>query len=355
MKDRNVLFAIGRPLSPFYGMLMSLRASMYRRGIFRVTQLEVPVISVGNVTLGGTGKTPIVQYIARLLKGWGWRPAVISRGYGGTSKEKINIVSEGGEPLLNASCIGDEPRLHAEVLDGVAVLTGPARRHPAKKAVQLGADVVVLDDGFQHMALGRTVDLVLFNADKLAGNSRIFPGGDLREPVKALARCDGFIMTGTSERNRERAESFADLLVKRFPGHPVFIATYTPSQVVGYSNDDKLVELAKDQKDDTVFYGFSGIAHPENFEQTLGEMGLNVAGFKAFPDHYSYSPEDVHDLGDLAGLSGASALITTEKDMVKLKGLATSIPLYAVRMEAWLDDSFDAFLRERLPGKSEIK
>ena len=353
MKDRNALFLLGRPFSPFYAFLMNIRSSMYRAGLFRVTRLNVPVISVGNITLGGTGKTPIVQYIARLLQSWGWNPAVVSRGYGGTSKEKINIVSEGGQPLLEASYIGDEPRLHAEVLNGIAVLTGPARRHPAQKALEIGADVVVLDDGFQHMALARNIDIVLFNTDKLAGNSRVFPGGDLREPVKALKRCDAFILTGTSERNSERAERFKDVLAQRFPDRPVFIAHYTPSDIVRYNSKGSPVLLGEEKKDVTVFHAFRGIAHPGNFEQTLEEMGINVAGFKAFPDHYPYCPDDIQELNRLAESAGANALITTEKDMVKLKELSSSIPVYVVRMEANIDSSFHDFLQGMLPDRSK--
>jgi tetraacyldisaccharide 4'-kinase len=354
MKNRDALFAIGRPLSPLYSMLMSLRASMYRAGIFNVTRLDVPVVSVGNITLGGTGKTPVVQYIARLLKSWGWHPAVVSRGYGGTSREKVNIVSRGGQPLLDASCVGDEPRLHAEVLDGVAVLTGRLRSCPAQRAVELGADVVILDDGFQHLGLDRTIDLVLFNGGRLAGNSRVFPGGDLREPLRALKRCDGFIMTGTTEQNREQAQGFAGLLGKRFPGIPVFTAHYAPSAVVGYDSEGEPVDVGKSVTDSTCFYGFSGIAFPENFEQTLHGLGIKIVGFQAFPDHYPYKQADIHKLSTIADQAGAGALITTEKDMVKVRNLSTSIPVYAVRMEAGLDDTFHDFLRERLPGRTEI-
>ncbi len=353
MKNRDALFVLGRPFSPFYGMLMNLRASLYRTGIFPVTRLEVPIVSVGNITLGGTGKTPVVQYIARLLKSWGWRPAVVSRGYGGSSREKINIVSRGGQPLLDASRVGDEPRLHAEVLDGVAVLTGAVRSLPAKKAVELGADVVILDDGFQHMSLDRTINLVLFNGDKLAGNSRVFPGGDLREPMKALKRCDGFIMTGTTERNRGRVEGFAGLLARRFPGIPVFTAHYTPACVVGYNSKGEPVNALKKVTDSISFYGFSGIAFPENFEQTLHGMGISIAGFQSFPDHYRFTQADIQELSGAAKKVGAGALITTEKDMVKVKKLSASMPVYAVRMEAGLDNSFHDFLRKNLPERAE--
>jgi len=321
---------------------------MYRTGIFKVTSLDVPVISVGNLTLGGTGKTPVVQYLARLLRSWGRSPAVISRGYGGASREKVNIVSAGDRPLLDASYVGDEPRFLAESLEGVTVLTGPARRHPAGKAVDMGSDILILDDGFQHMALDRTVDLVLFNADTLAGNSRVFPGGDLREPVKALHRCDGFIMTGVNDRNRERAERFAELLTTRFPGCPVFHAQYKATAVVEYEKSGRQTAVSEEYLKNTSFFGFSGIAHPERFQNTLEDLAIRIKGFKTFPDHYLYKEKDMEVLCRLAGESGASALITTEKDLVKLHGLPRTLVLCAVRMEAVFDETFHDFLQEKL-------
>lgn len=353
MKNRKALFVYGRPIAPFYSMIMRLREVMYRRRILKVTTLDVPVISVGNLTLGGTGKTPIVQYLARLMQQDGWSPAVISRGYGGTSRKKINVVSSGTEPLLAASCIGDEPRFLAETLPGVPVLTGPVRKFPARHAIEMGSDLLILDDGFQHMALGRTIDLVLFNADTLAGNSRVFPGGDLREPVKALNRCDAFIITGVTDANRERAYQFADLLTVRFPGKPVFQSVYKARSVVEFMGDGNAAALNREQIQSAAFFGFTGIAHPEGFETTLEDLGLRVQSFKAFADHHPYSQGDMFKLCRLAEAAGADALITTEKDMVKLNGMEKSLPLYAVRMEAELDDSFRAFLRERLPEKSE--
>lgn len=348
MKNRNLLFLAGRPFSPFYSLLMMFRELMYKRGVLPVAQVDVPVVSVGNLTLGGSGKTPVVQYLARLLKSWGQSPAIISRGYGGASREKVNIVSSGNEPLLDASLVGDEPRFLAESLPGVAVLTGAVRKHPARKAVELGSDILVLDDGFQHMALERTVDLVLFNADSLAGNSRVFPGGDLREPVKALNRCDAFIMTGVCDRNRDRAERFADLLKNRFPDHPVFYAEYKAVSLVKYNEDGTFQDIGTSDVQDIGCVGFSGIAHTERFEQTLQGMGIEVKSFKAYLDHHPYKERDMKILGRIAEQVGAEALVTTEKDMVKLKGLSCSLPLYSVRMEAVFDSSFHDYLKAQI-------
>jgi tetraacyldisaccharide 4'-kinase len=164
----------------------------------------------------------------------------------------------------------------------VPVLTGAVRKYPAARAVDLGADILVLDDGFQHLALGRDVDLVLFNADFLAGNSRVFPGGDLREPVKALNRCHGFIITGVCQRTRERAGRFAELLAKHFPGHPVFMADYLPSSILHRDAQGVIRTLPIDSLTGQDLFGFCGIAHPENFRQTLAGLGLTVNGFKPF-------------------------------------------------------------------------
>ena len=348
MKNLDALFVIGRLFSPIYSILMRIRESLYRAGLLPVAGIDVPVVSVGNLTLGGTGKTPIVQYISRLLQDQGWHPAVISRGYGGKSKEKINIVSTGEKPLLDASYIGDEPRLLAESLKGVPVLTGAARKFPAARAVEMGADVLVLDDGFQHMALGRHLDLVLFNADSLTGNSRVFPGGDLREPVKALSRSHAFILTGTCGRNRERARQFAELLSGRFPNRPVFFAGYNPTGVYTGRVNGKSEKVETGSLRAFSFLAFSGIARPEGFEQTLQELNVHVVHFHPLPDHFGYRVQDLLDLEQIAEQKGADALITTEKDMVKLKGVETERPLYAVQMEASLDDDFQNFLLARL-------
>jgi tetraacyldisaccharide 4'-kinase len=348
MKNRNALFVYGRPFAPFYSALMRMREYLYRTGVLKVNGVSVPVVSVGNLTLGGTGKTPVVQYLAGMLRDRGFTPAVISRGYGGSAREKVNIVSRGGEPLLPAALAGDEPRLLAETLPGTPVLTGAARKYPAARAVEMGADVLILDDGFQHLALARNLDLVLFNADTLAGNSRVFPGGDLREPVKALNRCHGFVMTGVNEGNRERAERFGELLRERFPGRPVFLARYEAAGIVrqrpGGGEDILPVAMAKN----IAFYGFSGIAHPERFRQAMTGLGIEARGFRIFRDHYPYAANDMESLGRLAEEAGAGALITTEKDMVKLQGLQASLPVYTLRMQVFFDEPFHEFVLERL-------
>lgn len=223
---------------------MKARETMYLKGLKRRYQLPVPVISVGNLTMGGTGKTPVVAYLASLLLEKGFKPAVISRGYGGAAMNKVNVVSDGKAIFLDAAAAGDEPCFLAKSLPGVPILTGIVRILPCRHAIEhLGCDILLLDDGFQHLSVRRDLDLVLFSGAKLAGNSRVFPGGDLREPVSALNRCHGFLLTGITETNRERCTQFSALLQQRFPEKPVFLSSYQPVAATE-SGNDKLHNLS---------------------------------------------------------------------------------------------------------------
>jgi tetraacyldisaccharide 4'-kinase len=341
--NSNLYYALGRPLSPVYSIAMRIREYLYQKDIFTRTAFNVPVISIGNLTMGGTGKTPLVQYTARLLRDNGYRPAVISRGYGGATKERINIVSDGENIFLDAGYVGDEPRMLAETLPGVPVLTGIVRRLPAAKAVEMGADILLLDDGFQHMAIRRDLDLVLFNADTLAGNSRVFPGGVLREPISALHRCSAFILTSTNEQNRQRAEQFSTLLKDRFPGRPVFFSRYRPAGFLRREPgkaDGAAHKACKELPAGQRCFAFCGIARPEGFRQTLNKLGIEPVAFKAVRDHYAYPAKTVRQLVEEARKAGANFFLCTEKDMVKLGHLDLELPLYSVVMEALPEEGF---------------
>ncbi len=335
---RKIFFALGRPFSPLYGLAMRLREQCYRKGIFKSEHFPVPVISVGNLTLGGTGKTPMVQAIVRLLLEAGKKPAVISRGYGGSTKEPINIVSDGSDVLLPADLVGDEPRLLAETLPGAMVLTGVVRRLPARRAVEMGVDVLVLDDGFQHLAVARDLDLVLFSADHLAGNSRIFPGGDLREPVAALARASCFVLTGVETENQDRAERFANLLVERFPSIPVYSSQNGFHGWVRRSGETcQLASPDPDVLEKGKVLALCGIARPDSFRATLARCGVTPAAFLALPDHHQYKHADLARIRKQVQQVGAELVVTTEKDLVKLGGADLGAPVYAARLKVALD------------------
>jgi tetraacyldisaccharide 4'-kinase len=345
----NSLFFFGRPLSPFYSLCMRLRSNMYSNGFFRREKMGVPVISVGNLTMGGTGKTPIVRYIAEFLSKNGFRPAVISRGYGGRTRDKINVVSDGKTVLMDAVKAGDEPVLLAESLPGIPIVTGAVRSYPCRFAVEnLGCDILILDDGFQHLPIVRDVDLVLFNASSPLGNNRVFPGGELREPFSALSRANAFMVTGMTEELQGRIQQLRLHLRKNFPQSPFFTAAYDPFEVrkINSSQSVSLSDLPLN------IYGFCGIAKPWRFHTTLKRCGFRVKGLTELRDHQVYNQELIDRISRLAEAAGAQALITTEKDMVKIRSLITPLPLYSLTMSVHIDDAFSDFLLNRL-GKSD--
>jgi tetraacyldisaccharide 4'-kinase len=339
------LFFLGRSLSPLYSLLMRVRSCLYAGGIFRQEKMDVPVVSVGNLTMGGTGKTPIVRFIARLLLTHGYKPAIISRGYGGKANEQVNVVSDGKTVFLDSKLAGDEPRLLADSLPDVPVLTGIVRSHPCRFAVQhFGADILILDDGFQHLSVIRDVDLVLFNATTLAGNNRVFPGGNLREPFSALSRAHAFILTGISDKLSPQIMQFNSFLQDNFPERPVFFSTYIPSEC---QEKDNAAPISLDELP-TPLYGFCGIAQPSLFRSTLEDCGLRLNGFTALKDHQIYSPQLLQQMSDAAKLSGARALITTEKDLVKLRSFSSSLPLFSLSMRVEIQNPFSDYLLQRL-------
>jgi tetraacyldisaccharide 4'-kinase len=348
--SKSALYLLGRPFSPLYSAAMQLRSSMYARGFFRRYQMEIPVISVGNLTMGGTGKTPVVSYLATFLQEQGYKPAIISRGYGGAAGNKVNVVSDEKAIYLDARQAGDEPLLLAESLPGIPVLTGIVRALPCRHAIHaLGRNVLLLDDGFQHLAVERDINLVLFSAESLAGNSRVFPGGDLREPVSALKRADAFLLTNITAANKERAGRFAALLHERFPSQPVFFSSYTPGGARLAQTDTTLPLTALPSP----LYGFCGIARPEAFRRTLIEQGIHLSGFTGLRDHQPYTHRLRQQIEKAAVNSGAQGLITTAKDMVKLNFHSGEfpLPLYSLQMQSTVDEALKTLILERLKSR----
>lgn len=338
----KLLYTFGRPFSPLFSFVMSLRASWYRKGLFKQHRLPVPVISVGNLTMGGTGKTPMVMYLARLLADRS--PVIVSRGYGGKAKERVNVVSDGRTVSLTAPAAGDEPFYMAENLPGVPVLTSRNRVDGGRYAVEhLGAGAVILDDGFQHLGLFRDLNLALFKVDTFLGNNRVFPGGDMREPLKALERADCFVLTCVDEDSLNRAEAIKKALNSRFPGIPVFMAGYRAVSLT--AADGSQVALADGPES---FFGFCGLANPQSFKRSLQLAGIRTAGFQVFRDHCPYFKPELDFLHKQSRDSSAQAYITTEKDLVKLKGKQLAKPLYALRMEVMAGDDFDRFVLGKL-------
>lgn len=339
------LFFLGRLFAPLYALLMRLRVVLYRRGIFRRHRLPVPVVSVGNLTMGGTGKTPMVLLLARLLAA-NRRVAIVSRGYGGRAGGGVNMVADGQRIYLSAREAGDEPRWLADSLPGVAVLTGRRRAEVAWAAInRLGSELVLLDDGFQHLALERDLDLVLFSARTLLGNGRVCPGGLLREAVSALGRADAFVLTGVDGFNRDASERFRGWLRQCYPQQPVFFGAYT---VRGLRHSQQAGMWPLAAAGGAPLFAFCGLANPDSFRQTLRGCGLQLAGFRAFPDHHPFSAAD---LAALRVAAGGATLIASEKDYVKLLPLGLPFPLWVLCVELEMENGFEDFVRRHLAGR----
>ena len=316
-----------RPASHVYGGLVLLRTALFTSGLAAVCRLPVPVVSVGNLVVGGSGKTPFVEMLARRLHKQGHRVAIILRGYRGGSTKPM-IICDGQRLLSQPPAAADEAYLLSRHLPGVAVLTGRDRHRVGQVALrQLGCEMIVLDDGFQHLRLHRDLDIVLLDAANPFGYGRLLPAGLLRERPEALARADLVVVT--------HADSGCDLDgirqgVRRYaPTAPIVLAVHRPLGLVG--PDGETLPLRR--LDGERLVAFSGIGNPGSFEATLLRLGATVLAHHIFPDHYAYSAADLEALSSAAKVVGASMAVTTEKDMVKLVRLqqgSRAVPLYAL-------------------------
>ncbi len=318
-KTINRLFLAGRLAEPVYAGIMILRSVLYEKGLFRTHRIGVPVISIGNLLMGGTGKTPHVTALCRFLEQQGFVPAVVTRGYGGKAGRGPLIVSDGTRVKVSAGEAGDEPFMMALEMPGVPVIAGSCRSEGAKTAIrQCGATIIVLDDGFQHMALSRQRNVVLVPARRPFGNGHVFPGGRLREPVSALDRATCIVITGCQQVTAAEADFLKIRLHDLVPGKPVFLSRNIPVGIRTLRSREPGPVTAWRKRP---LFAFCGLALPESFFEILEQNHLSVTGTMVFRDHHPYSAGDLMEIYRSAEKSGAHALITTAKDAVKLEEL----------------------------------
>jgi tetraacyldisaccharide 4'-kinase len=302
-------------LSLLYGLGVRCRLAVSRRAGGHA--LPGFVVSLGNITAGGTGKTPACCFLAQWARDAGYRPAVLSRGYGGRFRGEVLQVSDGREIRTNPDESGDEPLLLARKLPGVPVVVSRRRYSAGMWAHEkFGSDFFVLDDGFQHLDLRRDLDLVLIHAGNPFGNGCLLPRGPLREPLSQLARADGFVITRAGHRGPD--EALTRLLKDKYPQKPVFLSDHVPDRAVlparGESHEPGFLRERR-------VLAFAGIARPESFEETLSGLGARTVGFRRFGDHYAYGPRDIQELVCQKEEAGADYLVTTEKDWMRLEPL----------------------------------
>jgi tetraacyldisaccharide 4'-kinase len=359
------------PFSAAYGAAVRVRLALYRAGRLRVERVSAPVISVGNLTAGGTGKTPLVELLARMIsEREGRRVCVLTRGYGRANPRRRVTVSDGAHILADAREAGDEPLLLAERLlaCGASVVCDADRAAAARFALaELHAEVFILDDGFQHLRLARDLDIIALDATDPWGGGRLLPVGLLREPASGLRRADCIVIT-----RAELSNGFDDLRAEASRlsgGRPIFKAS---TRIVGArvvvrdemarSNGvaDQLNEVGDPSNGvndpsceaDAISGGeivslsslprsvaaFCGIGNPRAFFSNLKREGFALKRARSFADHHRYTQADVREIESETRRVGAQVLLTTAKDAVKLRALTFEMPCYSVEIGLEIDD-----------------
>lgn len=315
----GILFDFLKFCSYFYGFGSRLKNYLYDKKILRPKKVDAYVISVGNMTTGGVGKTPVVSEIAKYLISCGKKTAIVSRGYGGRlSNKNVNLVSDGVSIYFDAFLAGDEPYWLAENTPGCYVFTCKKRYLAAKYAVdKFGIEVILLDDGFQHRKLHRDLDIVLMDSVKGFGNENLLPAGPLREGAEALDRIDKLVVVSKSLKH-DVAEKVARIMQKRL-NIPASVCYTEPDYVYNIKTGQRLME-------GLAVTAMCAIGQPQQFYDFLS--GYQIAQTITFDDHHQYAPIDIVDI--------TGSIITTEKDAVKLARFDRD-NIYALRLKTSLD------------------
>ncbi|MCA1593674.1 MAG: tetraacyldisaccharide 4'-kinase [Acidobacteria bacterium] len=342
------------PLSFLYGAVVRARLALYRAGALDTHRINAPVISVGNITSGGTGKTPLVEWLARAVAREGLRPCILTRGYGRADARRRVVVSDGEKLLADAREGGDEPRLLAEALRGVASVVSDADRVAAARwaLANLKAEAFILDDAFQHLRIARDLNIVTLDATEPWGGGHMLPRGRLREPPGGLRRADCIVITRADlarDLDSLRAEA------ERLGGGRALVLTSRVKtlQVRPLTNTSSQIEFENEAVPQPVGV-FCAVGNPEAFFRHLRNDGYEVCDTRAFPDHHQFTQGEIDELSRGAVRSGARALLATAKDAVKLHSLRFALPLYVVEIGLEFNDEsgLESLVREALNSRA---
>ena len=322
-EPKGALFRLLKFCSIFYGAGSGLKNFLYDKGILKSQKVDAYVISVGNFTTGGVGKTPVVAEIAKYFVEKGEKVCIISRGYGGKlNNKKVNVISDGINLYYKADMSGDEPYWLAVNLNMCAVLTCSNRVKAAKYAIEkLGVTKIILDDAFQHRKIYRDLNIVLVDSEKMFGNENLLPAGPLREGLEGFGRIDRLVIV-SKNIDHTRAEKIAKIMTKK-QGIKSFVAKAEPDYVYNIVSGEHL------EKDSEII-ALSAIGQPEQFYAFL-EKDYKIKDKITFDDHHQYIPEDIKDI--------EGNIVTTEKDAVKL-ALLNRTNIYALKLKTVLDVKF---------------
>lgn len=337
-------------LAYLYKLGVTRRYRSYCRHPERQQHLAVPVISIGNITVGGTGKTPMTCHLARYLQRHGHQAALLNRGYRSRCETTGAIVSDGTKVLLDPLAGGDEACLMARSLPGVPVLVGANRVAMGRKCIDLfHPDVILLDDGFQHWQMYRDLDIVLIDSTNPFGNGQLLPRGILREPLTQLARADAIILTKVDQCPREELEELRDTLRQYNDQAPLVDSVHSASWCISYGDwldPQKENTAAPVLLPDKPVIAVSALGNPESFEYTVQSYGYILDDVIRYEDHHQYTVADMKRLQQAAAENDV-VLVTTEKDAIKMPSLyleGNDIPLYVLGMDI-----------EIIEGKEELQ
>jgi tetraacyldisaccharide 4'-kinase len=343
----TIIKIIASAISLPYRLIITFRNRLYDKKIFTVVKLPCPVISVGNIAVGGTGKTPCVIMLARMLQSHGFKPAILSRGYGGSSTKSVNIVADGKNILLDSKTAGDEPFLMAQSLRSIPIIVGPQRIKTGKTAInRFGANVLICDDAMQHRQIFRDINLVLLDGQDPLGNGHVLPRGKLREPIAGLKRASAFLLTRTNETPK------TDNINKKLSqtgNIPIFTSIHKLKDVIKGDYSDKWpIAGLKGKK----VCAFCGIAKPDSFKKSLLAAECHILSLDTFPDHHNYSRAELEIIKSKFYNNKADLIITTQKDGMRLQNFAEFLSIiYMMRIEMKItpsQESFDNFILDRL-------
>jgi tetraacyldisaccharide 4'-kinase len=323
------------PFAFLYWISITARKALYGTGLFKQVRLPAKVISVGGITIGGSGKTPAVIHLAKYLESIGKKTLILTRGYGGETQ--TSVVVRPGDDTMKGS-LSDEVRLISEKVS-VTIGVGADRVAAFWKASDSKEfDAVILDDGFQHFKITRDLDIVVLDATAPFGNSYLLPSGNLREPKASLRRADLIVLTRISQC--ENAVRVGERLANDFENKTIVLADYVPDGIrqvhTGEIVDSGIFS-------DRSIFAFSAIANPDSFFSILESEGLEIVGKRAFRDHHIFTQTDIEELVREARTAECSAFVVTEKDAVKLKALDCGrIPIYAFRIRLQISEGEDS-------------